>query len=345
MSDLLLLNASKTRPKSINLASRRLDRVPALISKLQTLQSVSFKNNSLTSLCDEITHLKELTSVNLGNNHLSCVPDQLSFLPKLNILHLFGNHICELAPNVVVSLQGLTLLNLNDNLLTFLPSQISSLGQLQWLSLARNQLTVLPPEIGRLNELRELNVSDNLLTLLPDEISHLKKLKKLYLQKNKLPRLNHNIEGCVALLVVDVSVNELVSFPYEIKSLSLNELYCEANPLLQELPVSSEQEDEVLCLREAAARIVLKSLKDRTSRSRVLLKFHPELRKSLAAARKCAVCRESFLNTWLECVQFVSSRKVLGVKNNAGVIPLRVLLCSYRCFNVGAHNYYGVALP
>ena len=60
MSDLLLLNASKTRPKSINLASRRLDRVPALISKLQTLQSVSFKNNSLTSLCDEITHLKEV---------------------------------------------------------------------------------------------------------------------------------------------------------------------------------------------------------------------------------------------------------------------------------------------
>ncbi|XP_062517996.1 leucine-rich repeat-containing protein 69-like [Corticium candelabrum] len=209
-----------------------------------------------------------------------------------------------------------------------------------WLSLARNQLTVLPPEIVSLDELRELNMSDNLLTLLPNEISHLKKLKKLYLQKNKLPRLNHNIEGCVALLVLDVSVNERVSFPYEIKYLSQNELYCEANPLLQELPVSSEQEDE-----EAAARIVLKSLKDRTSRSRVLLKFHPELRKSLAATRKGAVCRESFLNTWLECVQFVSSRKVLGVKNNAGVIPLRVLLCSYRCFNVGTHNYYGVALP
>jgi hypothetical protein len=63
MSDLLLLNASKRQPKAISLTNRRLDRVPALISKIHSLQSVSFKNNALTGLCNEIGDLKQVSLV------------------------------------------------------------------------------------------------------------------------------------------------------------------------------------------------------------------------------------------------------------------------------------------
>jgi Leucine-rich repeat (LRR) protein len=241
---------------------------------------------------------------------LSCVPVQLSLLPKLETLHLFGNHISQFEPALVGCLQRLTLLNFNDNMLTVLPPQIASLQQLQLLSLVRNKLDGLPPEIGSLSELRELHVSDNQLTYLPDEISQLKKLEKLYLQKNRITNLPFNIGGLVHLSVLDLSSNHLTSLPYQMKSLTLSELYCEGNPLLRKIPVTSEQEDEVLCLREIAARVVLKSLKDRTSVTRVHLRFHPEIRKSLSAAQKCPICGESFLNTWLECVQFINSKKV-----------------------------------
>ena len=33
----------------------------------------------------------------------------------------------------------------------------------------------------------------------------------------------------------------------------------------------------------------------------------------------------------------------LGTKNSPGIIPIRGLLCSYKCFNVEGHDYFGVA--
>lgn len=65
----------------------------------------------------------------------------------------------------------------------------------------------------------------------------------------------------------------------------------------------------------------------------------------LAQSSKCAVCGESFLNTWLECVRFVDAREDLKLNNLSGLIPVRALLCSYRCFNSSGHDYYGVAFP
>lgn len=35
----------------------------------------------------------------------------------------------------------------------------------------------------------------------------------------------------------------------------------------------------------------------------------------------------------------------LKLNNLSGLIPVRALLCSYRCFNSAGHDYYGVAFP
>eukprot|EP00118_Oscarella_pearsei_P004506 m.19441 g.19441 ORF g.19441 m.19441 type:complete len:345 (+) comp27839_c0_seq1:73-1107(+) len=342
MADALLLNASKTKPKSLNLVNKGLDRVPPLIGRLVGLQSVSFKNNRLTDLCIEIRGLKQLISVNLGNNKLKDLPDHLCHLPKLQSIHVFGNQISQLNSDSLKLLQSLTLLNLNDNLLTSLPPEISCLKQLQTLSLDRNQLSSLPRQIGQLSELRELHLTENQLTCLPDSIGQLKKLAKLYLRRNCLRQLNTAIGGCFKLSVLDVSVNKLITLPTEIRALSLSELYTEANQLLKEKPVTSEQVEEVFLLKELAARAVLKGLKDRSLQISGFLQMHTDLKQSLAMARKCAVCGGSFLNTWLECAQFVNAKK-LGLMNNPGVIPLRILLCSYKCFNAEGHQLYGVA--
>lgn len=35
----------------------------------------------------------------------------------------------------------------------------------------------------------------------------------------------------------------------------------------------------------------------------------------------------------------------MKLNNLSGLIPVRALLCSYRCFNSSGHDYYGVAFP
>jgi hypothetical protein len=152
----------------------------------------------------------------------------------------------------------------------------------------------------------------------------------------------------------------------------------------------------------------------RWSYLRRAIRHYPNIREMLSQSSKCAVCGESFLNTWLECVRFMDAHKVrsgqrrwgwgwggggegeavrdrreeegeakrtgnyesaeleciessffcclvqyqwnlhlilvtilqeLAAQNHTGTIPLRALLCSYKCFNSAGHSYYGVAFP
>lgn len=113
MANTLLLKATKTKPKSLNLTNKGLERIPALLGRIVSLQTVSFKNNQLEDLCDEIAELRQvrkrlfyednyrfvltqLTFVNVGNNKLKDIPQQLRHLPKLQSLHIFGNEILQL---------------------------------------------------------------------------------------------------------------------------------------------------------------------------------------------------------------------------------------------------------
>ena len=48
----------------------------------------------------------------------------------------------------------------------------------------------------------------------------------------------------------------------------------------------------------------------RWSYLRRAIKHYPQIREMLAQASRCAVCGESFLNTWLECVKFVDAKSV-----------------------------------
>ena len=63
--------------------------------------------------------------------------------------------------------------------------------------------------------------------------------------------------------MLDIAANDLRIFPTETEQLPLHELHCEENPLLSHLPVHSIQEEEVLSLKEMAARFVMSQLKDR----------------------------------------------------------------------------------
>merc|ERR1719402_615483 len=171
----------------------------------------------------------------------------------------------------------------------------------------------------------------------------MKELRKFYAYKNELEDLPDGLCKCSNLEVVDVSANKLRLFPAHLLRLRLKELYCEENNLLKHLPVHAIQQEEILPLKEMAARLVIEKVRDPTSKIRDHIQFFPGLAEMLSSADDCVVCGGPYLNTWLECVQFLDSRKVLKTRSNAGILPIRGILCSYTCFNSPNHDFYGIA--
>ncbi|CAG2203780.1 Leucine-rich repeat-containing protein 69 [Mytilus edulis] len=351
MADTLLVRALKGKPKTLNLCNKKLDKVPRAIGKLDCVVHLQLRGNKLKDLPIELSHLFQLQILNCGNNELEDLPEVLEYLTMLEKLHLFNNNLKNLNPKVLTHLRNLTFLNINNNQLKTFPPEICRLSSLQHLSCTNNQLTELPVEMCALIRLEEFHVAGNQLTSLPLEFGFLVNLEKLYLQKNKIrelpeiQNLSTEFGKCYKLRTLDIAANELRIFPTELASLPLKELFCEANPLLQHIPVHSVQEEEVLSLKEMTARYVMRELKDRWSYLRKAIRHYPQIKDMLAQASKCAVCGESFLNTWLECVRFVDAQGDLKLNNLNGLVPVRALLCSYKCFNSAGHDYYGVAFP
>ncbi|ESO84851.1 hypothetical protein LOTGIDRAFT_221760 [Lottia gigantea] len=345
MADTLLFRFLKSQPKHLKLNNQKLEKIPKLIGKLEGIRHLDLKNNKLKDLPEEVSQLFELEILNLGNNEFEEIPECVLFLTSLTKIHLFGNKIYSINPSFFDSLENLTFLNLNGNELTQVPPEICRLGNLQFLSIDNNKIEELPVEFCALTHLIEVHLAGNRIHSLPLEFGFLNNLERLYLLKNKIRELPESIGKCYKLRILDIAANELRIFPTEIANLPLKELHCEENPLLQHVPVHSVQEEEVLALKEITARFVMKELKDRWSYLRKRIRHYPDIRDMLSQSSKCALCGESFLNTWLECVQFISTKQNIKVKNMSGLVPVRALLCSYKCFNSPGHDYYGVAFP
>lgn len=341
--DRALITVLKSKPLVLNLSNKDLKEISPAIGRISSIKSLILKSNVLSDLPIEVAALAKLENVNLGNNILTKLPSVFQYTHSVKTLHLFNNSIEVLDSVVICGLRNLTLLNLNNNRIKELPPQINRLPYLKVLSLDHNKITELPCEICHLSELEELNLNSNLLQGLPFDIAFLRKLKKLNLRKNRIEVIPDGLCQCNKLQVLDVAGNRIKSFPAEFEKLPLKELYCEENNLLRHLPVRSTQGEEVLTLKELTGRFISTALKDSTSDMRVQIKFYPELEEMLKSTLSCAVCGEPFLNTWLECVQFVDGKKMLGTRNNPGIVPVRGLLCSYTCFNRGDHDFFGIA--
>nr|XP_006636190.2 PREDICTED: leucine-rich repeat-containing protein 69 [Lepisosteus oculatus] len=345
MADSLVLRAIKGNARSLNLNSKKIHQVPTAVAKLMSLSTLQLKNNFIATLPCEVQTLINLTELNLGNNVLEEVPLVLTHLRSLRKLHLFGNRIEKIPSEVFEGLSNLKFLNLNHNKVRVIPAEVHRLINLEYLSLNSNQLEDIPFELCFLKNLSEFHVARNRLTLLPQEVCFLTNLTKLFLARNQLNGLPEGIHKLRKLKVIDVAGNQLRMFPSDFQELQLEELYCEENPLLQKELVESEQEEEVLSLKEITARCIFKELRSRSSVVHKAITHYPALKTVLSQGGKCAVCSQGFLGIWLECVKFVNLKKEMKLASLLHTIPVRVLLCSYKCFNKSGHAYYGVAVP
>ncbi|XP_078396852.1 uncharacterized protein lrrc69 isoform X3 [Cetorhinus maximus] len=319
MADSLVLRALRGNARQLDLSGKKLTLVPKAVGRLLELNRLQLKNNQLSHLPAELQALDNLTELNLGNNSFEELPEVLKHLRQLKKLHLFDNKLETLSPSVLEWLENLIFLNLSNNKLRALPEEIYRLAQLKFLTVSNNQLESIPSKLCLLQKLCELQLAHNKLKSLPHDIGYLTNLKKLSVPRNQIQELPELLE------------------------LKLEEFYYEQNPLLEKNLILSTQQNEVLTLQEITARYIMNELKDDSFNE--ALKYYPEAKKMLGHASLCAVCKNSFLSMWLECVSFVDLTQKISITSAAHIVPIRALLCSYKCFNESGHQFYGIAVP
>ena len=127
-----------------------------------------------------LTNLRSLTFI---EEDLTTLPEEILELPSLSSLNLQGNPL-EGFPGPLSELIDLTALNLDHTGLYSVPEGIGSLTRLRSLSLAGNQLTTLPEGLWNLTQLETLHLEDNRLTTLPRSITQLGGLTNLVIDRN-----------------------------------------------------------------------------------------------------------------------------------------------------------------
>uniref|UniRef100_A0A4X2JPL6 Leucine rich repeat containing 69 n=1 Tax=Vombatus ursinus TaxID=29139 RepID=A0A4X2JPL6_VOMUR len=309
MSENLFLRAVKGEKATVVvLRGKNLMTVPTLVRKLYHLKTLDLMSNKISKLCPEFSSLTKLKKLNLGNNQLEEVPEELMCLKNLEILHLFGNLIKSFSPKSFDGLENLNILNLNHNKLKTIPPEINRLQNLKSLSLNNNQLTDIPKELCSLACLSEIQLNYNQIVSIPEEFKSMKNLRKLSLARNLIevfPMVS-KVSKLTSLLYLIIT---FILF-YKIWWMGLSEFYCEENPFLKRLPIFVEQKEEVLPLKEIAARYVMNQISEEDPLYQRYVARYPEILEILANDRECVSCGQCILSSGIDCVTFISPMKV-----------------------------------
>jgi len=131
-----------------------------------------------------------LETLSFKNDHLKEIPQEIGDLPNLKVLDLSGNDFTAL-PQSLRKLNHLEELYLNEEKNLFLNpnNQVLNLPlNLKILHLENDDLKKLPTEIYELKKLEQLFLNDNNFNEIPKEMNSLKKLKQLDFHNNKIPQ-------------------------------------------------------------------------------------------------------------------------------------------------------------
>ncbi|XP_061463278.1 leucine-rich repeat-containing protein 69 isoform X5 [Rhineura floridana] len=274
-------------------------------------RSLSLKARGLHHLPRGVGSMKGLERLTLRDNRLRRLPQDMQTLSRLKVLNL-GNNNFEEFPEQLKYLTSLENLHLFRNKITRIsPLVFDGLQNLVLLNLNNNQLSYLPPEIHRLENLECVSLDNNQLQRIPKEFCCLRKLRELHLSHNSITALPEEIKYLTKLKILILSRNQIEELPDEL-----------------------------------TARFILDQLENKNFSLHRAIKQNLEAQNMLSHKRECAQCGHGFLGMWLECVQFVDvKQKRMKTSRNLELLPVRVLLCSYKCFNHRDHELFGIAIP
>ncbi|KAJ0546954.1 putative protein kinase RLK-Pelle-LRR-III family [Helianthus annuus] len=132
-----------------------------IISQLDQIRVLSFKNNSISGQIPNLSHLTNLKSLFLSHNNFSGeFPATLTTLHRLKTIVLSGNNLSGPIPVSILNVQRLYVLYLDGNNFT---GKIPPFDQsrLRYLNLSNNQLSGDIPATGTLSKFNSTSFSGN----------------------------------------------------------------------------------------------------------------------------------------------------------------------------------------
>ena len=162
-----------TQLVDLNLSDNHLQEVPEGLVKLKNLKRLTFDFNDFSTL-NEFLDLEQVESLSLKNNAISSISEDIKCLKNLKILNLSGNQIAEL-PKELAELKNLKILNLSNNPLCVVPDWIDQFEHLEELHLTQTQLQSLPKSIAKLSNKTKLFLKKNPFQSLPKELLEFEK--------------------------------------------------------------------------------------------------------------------------------------------------------------------------
>ncbi|OGU59956.1 MAG: hypothetical protein A2V66_16270 [Ignavibacteria bacterium RBG_13_36_8] len=157
--------------------------------KDEHIVSLGLNNQQLVSLPDEISRLNFLERLFLRKNSLKILPPSIDSLTTLKSLDLRENTL-ESLPDTIGDLQSLEILWMDNNQLTKLPNSMNRNKSLKDLCASENKINVFPEMICTLPNLERINLRKNVLENISESIGSLKKLKNLYVNDNPLNKVS-----------------------------------------------------------------------------------------------------------------------------------------------------------
>ncbi|XP_021915827.1 leucine-rich repeat-containing protein 40-like isoform X4 [Zootermopsis nevadensis] len=217
---------------------------------LSRLRVLNLRDNTLTSLPEEISAFQLLARLDLTNNHLTMLPDSLGFLPHLQSVQLEGNPLRSVRRDIIQCGTTRLLRFLRErfkdegNVNTGSDSLISAkevkfpdryvMRNSRALSLAMQELTEIPDSVFQEAveaEVTSVDISKNKLKEVPVGLKRLtSRITELNLSCNALSVLPFELGLSENLLYLDLQKNSLEDLPQSFESLSrLRELVISFN--------------------------------------------------------------------------------------------------------------------
>ncbi|WP_179354721.1 leucine-rich repeat domain-containing protein [Winogradskyella vidalii] len=206
-----------TNLEEFQLQSNNLTELPKEICQLENLKKIELQGNQLNDLPRCFRKLKNLNSLFLNNNSFNFAPDCIGELLNLRALHLSGNSISEL-PTSYENLTNIQIFYMSSNNFNELPIAIKTWKKLDFYHAENNQIKFMPSWIGEFTLLGNLNLNNNELTEIPTSISRLKELRFLNLRNNRLIKLPEEINNIHSIYLEN---NNLVSLSESIKEIKV----------------------------------------------------------------------------------------------------------------------------
>lgn len=222
--------------EEIDLSYNKLEELDPVLMRCRNVRVLNLADNQLRMMNEQLAAaFKHLRILNLAHNRFEEIPTLIGTFEYLQALDLSNNPIGKILDGTVTEVVTLRELRLNSCNLSFLPANIAKLVNLESLELRENNLEALPLTIKLLTKIKLLDLGRNNLEELQPEIGYLFNLQELILDENILQDVSI-VGDLLNLRHLDLSANNLMTFPDEICNCTLLEtLYGDGNEF-QELP-------------------------------------------------------------------------------------------------------------